>query len=84
MAIRNRHTGGERVAVDAELTQRFCAGDREAFVKLYDRYAFLVRSIVYDTTGRLADAQDLTQEVFLRAWQKRSELRDPCKFTAWL
>ena len=84
MAGRNGQAGPQRTPADAGLVRRFCAGDRDAFVELYDRYAALVRAITYDATGRLVDAQDLAQEVFLRAWQKRGELRDPDKFSAWL
>ena len=69
---------------DAELLTRVCKGDRAAFVTLYDRYAPLVRAIGYETTGRLSEAQDLTQEVFLRAWQTCGNLRHPEKFSAWL
>lgn len=60
------------------------AGDRRAFGVLYDRYAPLVRSVCYDVTGRLPEAADLAQEVFLRAFRKLGGLRDPDRFAAWL
>lgn len=84
MTIPNRQSRGERASADAEWVQRYCAGDREAFARLYDRYAGLVRAIAYNTTGRLNDAQDLAQDVFLRAWRDRDRLQDPEKFSAWL
>ena len=60
------------------------AGDKAAYEKLYDRYAPLVRAVCYDITGSLADAQDLAQDVFMRAYEKLSHLRDPARFGKWL
>jgi len=69
---------------DKTLIQTVIAGDKAAYEKLYDRYATLVRAVCYDTTGNLADAQDLTQDVFMRAYEKLSHLRDPARFGKWL
>jgi len=60
------------------------AGDKAAYEKLYDRYAPLVRVVCYDMTGNLADAQDLAQDVFMRAYEKLDHLRDPARFGKWL
>lgn len=69
---------------DATLVLGALNGDRAAFMKLYDRRAGLIRAVCYDTTRDFHSAADLTQEVFLRAYQKLGSLRDPEKFTAWL
>jgi RNA polymerase sigma-70 factor (ECF subfamily) len=69
---------------DKTLIQAVLAGEKEAYEKLYDRYAPLVRAVCYDTTGNLADAQDLTQDVFMRAYEKLEYLRDPDRFGKWL
>ena len=60
------------------------AGEKEAYGKLYDRYAPLVRAVCYDTTGNLADAQDLAQDVFMRAYEKLDRLRNRDSFGKWL
>jgi RNA polymerase sigma-70 factor (ECF subfamily) len=60
------------------------AGDKAAYETLYDRYAPLVRAVCYDTTGNLADAQDLAQDVFMRAYEKLEHLREPGLFGKWL
>jgi len=60
------------------------AGDKATYEKLYDRYAPLVRAVCYDTTGNLADAQDLAQDVFMRAYEKLDHLREPGLFGRWL
>jgi hypothetical protein len=59
---------------DADLVRRTLRGDRETFADLYDRYARLVRAFCWDATRDLPQAQDLTQEVFLRAFQRLPEL----------
>ena len=69
---------------DATLVLRTLNGDKTAFSELYDRYARLVRVICYDNTRDLYKAQDLAQEVFLRAYVKLGELKKPDRFGPWL
>jgi RNA polymerase sigma-70 factor (ECF subfamily) len=60
------------------------SGDRAAFEQLvregYDRLYALARRIVTDPS----DAEDVTQETFLRAWRDLPGLREPERFEAWL
>src|SRR3954469_24490208 len=72
------------MADTAELVARARCGDHEAFAALYDRHARLVRAICFDSTAHLTSAEDLAQEVFLRAYQKLDQLRDGARFVAWL
>lgn len=69
---------------DKMLIEAVFAGNNRAYGKLYDRYAPLVRAVCFDTTGNLADAQDLAQDVFLRAYEKLDRLRDRDRFGRWL
>ena len=69
---------------DKILVQSVFNGENGAYEKLYDRYALLVRAICYDVTGNLADAQDLAQDVFLRAYENLSSLRKQERFGKWL
>lgn len=69
---------------DKTLVRAVLAGDKAAYEKLYDSYAPLVRAVCYDTTGNLADAQDLAQDVFMRAYKNLDQLRDPDRFGKWL
>jgi len=72
------------MANDAELAKRAAAGDREAAGEIYDRYAPLVRAILLDTTGSLPEANDLLQEVFLLAFSRLGQLKQPDRLSAWL
>ncbi|MGD2110627.1 MAG: sigma-70 family RNA polymerase sigma factor [Phycisphaerae bacterium] len=69
---------------DATLVHRVRSGDGEAFGELYDRRAGLIRAVCFDATGDLDAAADLTQEVFLRAYERLGMLRTPDRFSAWL
>lgn len=71
-------------ASDRTLVLGALNGDRSAFAELYDRRARLIRAVCYDATGDMDVAADLTQEVFLRAWQKLDRIRDPDNFARWL
>ena len=69
---------------DRKLIQAVFAGEKAAYEKLYDRYAPLIRAICYDTTRNLTDAQDLAQDVFMRAYEKLDRLRNRDSFGKWL
>ncbi len=69
---------------DTTLVLAVLGGDKTAYAQLYDRYARLVRAICFDTTRNLTEAQDLAQDVFLRAFENLADLRDTGKFAPWL
>ena len=68
---------------DRALIARAISGDDEAFKELvkrhFDHVLRAVRSVVNDPL----DAEDITQEAFLRVYLRLSELRDPSSFRAW-
>ncbi|MCH5255481.1 MAG: sigma-70 family RNA polymerase sigma factor, partial [Lachnospiraceae bacterium] len=67
-----------------ELVQKAAAGDKTAFEKLYQETC---RSVYFTCLNILKDeqeAQDLTQDVYLTALEKLSELEDAGKFKSWL
>ena len=59
-------------------------GNRSAFGELVQRYQNLVTSIAFSSTGDLQRSEDIAQQAFLVAWEKRTELRDPRRFGGWL
>lgn len=61
------------------------AGDEIAFTKLYDTYYDRVYRYIYYRVGRVEDAEDLTQKVFLEAWRAIGRFRvTNSPFVAWL
>ena len=58
-------------------------GDGTAFGLLYRDCARVVHGILLGCCGR-SEADDLTQDVFMQAFERLPELRDPAAFPAWL
>ena len=69
---------------DIELIQRTLNGAQAAFGLLVDKYQRRVHALVYRKLGDFHHAEDITQETFLKAYQKLSTLRDPLFFAGWL
>ena len=55
---------------DIELIRSLRAGNQEALTLLYDRYGGLVYTIALRLLKQSAEAEDLTQEIFLNFWQQ--------------
>ncbi len=74
----------ERLDPDAGLVAEFLAGDRTAFDALVRRHQPAVQRLVLRYVKRDADAQDITQMAFVRAFEKLSEFRGEAAFRTWL
>lgn len=59
-------------------------GDHEAFESLVRRYQRMIYALTYRMSGSTADAEDLTQETFIRAHQQLAAFRSDAKFSSWL
>ena len=59
-------------------------GDMSAFERLYRQNAGRVYALCLRLTGRPAEAEDLTQETFIRAWQKLDLFEGRSRFSSWL
>jgi RNA polymerase sigma-70 factor (ECF subfamily) len=70
---------------DVRLHERLVAGDDDALAEIYDSWSALVFSIAARITGDRAAAEDVTQEVFVRLWE-RPQAYDPGRGTlrTWL
>jgi RNA polymerase sigma-70 factor (ECF subfamily) len=60
------------------------AGDRESFGKLAREYQSSVYGVVIRRLRNTAEAAEVTQDVFLRAYRKLPQLREPERFVGWL
>lgn len=59
-------------------------GSKRAFDKLVKKYAPLIFHLLYDMVGNYEDAEDMTQETFLRAFMNIDQYRGDAKFSTWL
>jgi len=74
----------EQLDVDL-LIQKAMAGDADVFGRLYDMYVDRVYRHIYYRVSNVADTEDLTQQVFLRAWQAIPRYKKTASpFIAWL
>ncbi len=73
------------VDADAQLVERCLGGDETAWEDMVRLHTRRVYSICYRFTGRDSDAQDLTQEVFLRIFRNMKSFRSgEGSFVVWL
>lgn len=69
---------------DEELVERYGAGDGESFRMLVERYQDRVYHIVYGIVGNKDEAEDLSQEVFLRVYRFLHRFKGKSRFYTWL
>jgi len=69
---------------DFELIERMAAGDEGAMTIFYERYKGLVGRLARHSGLDDADARDLVQEAFLRAWQSARTFRALSTARSWL
>ena len=68
----------------AELVIAARAGDREAFGELVERFQGAIYATVLRRLGDHADAQEVCQDVFVKALEKLYQLQTPEAFGGWL
>ncbi|TCD28516.1 RNA polymerase sigma-70 factor [Pedobacter psychrodurus] len=59
---------------DVDLTELLRAGDRNAFVEIYNRYKFILHNHAWNKLRSKEEAQDVIHEVFSMVWDKREHL----------
>ena len=69
---------------DAVLIQRVLAGDETAFSALVKKYQRSVHALAWRKIGDFHIAEDITQDAFLKAYQRLSTLKEPQSFASWL
>src|SRR5262249_10508502 len=89
-ARRNSQSSGEIVSQalsrvnDSELIRAAQRGDRSAFEVLVRQYDQAVLRLALPLTGSEADARDIYQEAFLKAYRHIANFRFECSFYTWI
>lgn len=86
-SIREQHNprvGRLQVSEVVSLVEQAKAGDREAFEGLMRAYSGFVYSLAFRMLARKADAEDVFQETFMRAWSHLPSCRTGGNFTHWI
>ena len=69
---------------ETDLVESACGGDREACAHLFAANWRIVYAWMLGFTRDRAEAEDLTQQTFLRAYPRMAQLRDAERFLPWL
>ncbi len=75
------HSGSHRMNTDAALA---ASGDRQAFERLYRAHVNRIYSLCARMVADRTRAEELTQDVFVRAWEKLHLFRGDSSFATWL
>ncbi len=69
---------------DVQLIRKILSGDDEAFNILVEKYEKSVHTLVWRKIGDFHYAEEVTQDIFLQAYEKLSTLKDSSQFAGWL
>lgn len=75
---------GREALHDSELVRRFNGGDEAAFVEMVARYNGKIFSVVLRHLRNHADAEEITQDTFIRAHRGLARFRGDSSFATWL
>jgi len=74
-----------RTLSDETLIRQIVQRRPEALSELYDRYSRMVFGLAINTVGDAATAEEITQDVFVRVWERAGQYRaDQAKVSTWL
>jgi RNA polymerase sigma-70 factor (ECF subfamily) len=90
-SARGRALNADDAALDdteldvVRLGKRFAGGEEAALGEAYERWSALVHTLALRSLGSRADAEDVTQQVFVAAWRGRHRYDpDKARLPAWL
>lgn len=69
---------------DQHLVAAYLSGDESALAEIVDRYLKPIYNFVYRFTGSSGDAEDITQETFLKVWKNLKRYKKGESFKAWI
>lgn len=69
---------------DTALVELVLSGDQDVFAMLVERYKDAVQNLAYRMLGNTTEAEDVTQEAFVRAYTQLATYKAAHKFSTWL
>jgi RNA polymerase sigma-70 factor (ECF subfamily) len=69
---------------ETNLIERICSGDMYAFQEIVERYKKKIYYIAYDIVGDFHEAEDISQEVFIKMYRALDRFRKDAKMSSWL
>ena len=80
----SRHNPGNRILNEQELTARLKQGDQLAYKELVEAWKDLVYNTALGLVQNEMDAEDLVQDVFVKAWESIGGFKGESKLSTWL
>ena len=78
------NTDIEKDTRDSVLVRRVISGDKASFRELVEKYQNKAVSVAFGVVGNLADAEEIAQEAFLKAYRNLNSFRGQSSFYTWL
>ena len=72
------------VAPDTEIISQVLKGDQQAYAGLVDRYQHFVFTMAMKYTQSREDAEEIAQDVFIKAYRSLADFKGTAKFSTWL
>lgn len=69
---------------DNEIINRVLAGDQQAYAQLVTRYKSFVFTLAFRFTKNREDAEEVAQDIFIKAYRALADFRGASKFSTWL
>ena len=69
---------------DGDLIINYLNGDKEEFTEIVNRYLKMVYNFTYRLVGSEKEAEDITQEVFLKVWKSIKKFDLEKNFKTWI
>ncbi|HLY68369.1 MAG TPA: sigma-70 family RNA polymerase sigma factor, partial [Puia sp.] len=69
---------------DTEIISHVLKGDQQVFAELVSRYQNYVFTLVLRITENREDAEEVSQDVFVKAYRSLADFRGDSKFSTWL
>jgi RNA polymerase sigma-70 factor (ECF subfamily) len=82
--VSNQETQAGEAAIDAGLVQRFTSGDESAFNEIVARYRGRIYGLTLNLLRNTADAEEVTQDAFIRAYRGLGRFRGESSLATWL
>ena len=72
------------ILADKKLIQQYLKGDEKSLEFLIEKYLKSIYSFVYKNVGNTAEAEDITQEVFIKVWKNIKKFDQKRSFKPWI
>lgn len=84
LPLRDRVFPSAEAAIDHSLVRDFVAGDSSAFVEIMSRHRTKIFAVTFNLLRNRADAEEITQDTFIRAHRGLAHFRGDASLATWL